>query len=140
MKAIPLLFLALTGCGEVQEATYDDLQAARVAGAIESGWIPEWLPRTSADLREAHNLDSNRSSLSLRFSASELWSPPAICQPIAPFDAPVPRIRLHWWPSDVPPTPTMTQRHSYFACSEKSEFVAVSSAGGELLYWRAGGI
>lgn len=141
MRGIMLLAgIALSGCSEVQEAAYTNLQAAKAAGAIERGWIPEWMPQSSTNLREAHNLDTNRSSLSLRFSADERWSPPANCQSIGPLDAPVPRIRLRWWPSDVPPSSTMVQRHTYFSCSDKNEFVAVSSADGELLYWRAGGI
>ena len=37
-----------------QTNAYATLEEARQAGAVANGWIPEWLPPGSHDLREAH--------------------------------------------------------------------------------------
>jgi hypothetical protein len=45
---------------EVMTASYATLAEARSAGAIERGWVPEGLPEGTYELREAHDLDTNR--------------------------------------------------------------------------------
>lgn len=45
---------------DVVTASYRTLDEARDAGAIERGWVPEGLPEGTHELREAHDLDSNR--------------------------------------------------------------------------------
>jgi hypothetical protein len=64
---ISLLFLVLGAIGadacrdlEVVTASYATLAEARAAGAVQRGWVPEGLPAGTHELREAHDLDSNR--------------------------------------------------------------------------------
>jgi hypothetical protein len=38
------LVAALAGCSDVYEASHVDLAAAQKDGAVERGWIPEWIP------------------------------------------------------------------------------------------------
>lgn len=45
---------------DVVTASYRTLADARAAGAIERGWVPDGLPEGTYELREAHDLDSNR--------------------------------------------------------------------------------
>lgn len=43
------------------EHHYQDLASARAAGAVGDGrWIPPILPEDASDIREVHNIDSNR--------------------------------------------------------------------------------
>ena len=65
----PLLFACLliisvqaVGCRNVDVVTgsYATLDEACHEGALERGWIPEGLPPGTHDIREAHDLDSNR--------------------------------------------------------------------------------
>lgn len=53
---------ALAACRDldVTTASYATLAEARSAGAIERGWVPEGLPGGAYELREAHDLDTNR--------------------------------------------------------------------------------
>ena len=39
--------------GEFHEAYYVDIAAAQKGGAVQRGWIPEWLPKTARALHEA---------------------------------------------------------------------------------------
>ena len=52
----------LPGCrnSDVVTAAYATLAEAEAAGAVERGWLPAGLPRSVHDLREAHDLDTNR--------------------------------------------------------------------------------
>jgi len=47
--------LGLTGCARDQyTTTYADTITARQQGAVERGWIPDWLPEDATNLREIH--------------------------------------------------------------------------------------
>jgi hypothetical protein len=71
--AIVVLAL-LAGCEKQEQTTnvYPDRAAADAAGAIERGWIPEWIPNTAKELREIHDIDTNRSMLALRYDRAEI--------------------------------------------------------------------
>jgi hypothetical protein len=129
----------LAGCGEYKDSMYADFAAAKADGAVERGWIPGWIPTTSVEIKEAHDLDTHRSALALRFSEKEEWSVPEHCERIEREDVPSSPIHPSWWPSDIPPNSLITHRHTYYAC-EESAFVAVSQSQGEFFYWRPRGI
>ena len=52
---VPMVLL-LAGCGDlrVKMGIYANLDEARKAGALASGWVPEGLPAGASDLREGH--------------------------------------------------------------------------------------
>lgn len=56
--ALVLLVLALS-CWEERSSYYRTLGDAERDGAISRGWIPDFLPRSSVNLREVHDLDTN---------------------------------------------------------------------------------
>jgi hypothetical protein len=51
-----VLLVLLGGCGDlrVKMGIYANLDEARKAGALASGWVPEGLPPDTSDLREGH--------------------------------------------------------------------------------------
>ena len=51
-----LVVLSLGGCSDlrVKMGIYANLDEARKAGALASGWVPEGLPPEASDLREGH--------------------------------------------------------------------------------------
>jgi hypothetical protein len=53
---LPALFLLATCCAGIETTSnvYATVAEARAAGAIERGWVPEGLPASATDLREAH--------------------------------------------------------------------------------------
>lgn len=45
---------------ETPQTTFDNFENAVKQGAVGSGkWLPNWLPKTATDIREAHNIDTN---------------------------------------------------------------------------------
>ena len=97
--AVPIVLIAACSGISVQTAIYQTLDEARLAGAIDQGWIPGGLPASSADLREGHLADGrvwgtfsfdprDRSPLEA-LVGSEIHTGPVECDPPG---------RLEWWP------------------------------------------
>src|SRR5882724_8330179 len=61
---ISAITIALFGCvgpfSEDFESQYSDMNAARADGAFNRGWLPEIVPDDSIDIREMHNIDTNK--------------------------------------------------------------------------------
>lgn len=73
MRAIAILaMIATTACSEVRDERYADYEAARLAGAVEGGWIPAFVPENAYALRDIHDLDSNAQTLSFRLPTSQI--------------------------------------------------------------------
>jgi hypothetical protein len=50
-----VMTLGLAGCARDQyTTTYADTITARQQGAVDRGWIPDWLPEDATGLREVH--------------------------------------------------------------------------------------
>ena len=95
--------LGISACRnlEVVTASYATLADARAAGAIERGWVPEGLPEGTYELREAHDLDSNRRWGLFSFPPAERDALRALLQPeemsLAGVSVEIPG-RIEWWP------------------------------------------
>ena len=95
--------IALLSCrdADVVTAAYATLQEARNAGAIERGWVPEGLPEGTYEMREAHDLDSNRRWGLFSFPQSQsdklrrLLMPDEVSLKGIKVDIPA---RIEWWP------------------------------------------
>jgi len=131
--------LLLTACGEIQDASYPDWSAAKAAGAITRGWIPDWLPRSSHTIKEAHDLDTNASILTLTFSEAENWQVPEVCEPVEG-ELAVPTLQRSWWPPQLSQQPT--REFSFYDCRDweatnlglKTGYLAIR--GQTLYFWR----
>jgi len=131
-----VLIITCTACTEQQEASYADLAAAERAGAIQRGWVPDWLPQSARGLREVHNLDTNQNMLAFRYDPSDQLAVPKSCSPVRPSEVPPIPFAASWWPSDVPPSKFVTHRHAFFSCETGRAFLALSASEGEAYYWR----
>jgi hypothetical protein len=137
VRSVAALLLAgaiVASCSERQEAFYQDAAGARRAGAVERGWIPDWLPQGARAIHEVHDLDTNQSLLAFSFDPADGPVLTQSCTQIqrealeaVPFSA-------SWWPDDVPPSSLVTHRHVYYRC-QNGAFVAVSVEDGQLYYW-----
>jgi hypothetical protein len=133
MKA-PLLaaVLALTcaSCERTSQsfATYDELVQRN---ALQSGWFPAWLPASSHDIREAHDIDTNQSMLSAQVGDPS-WRLPASCHAVA--TAPKAPFSKDWWPADL----TQESGWRLFSCAP-GEYAATRSAQNLVLHWRPDG-
>ena len=89
------------------DAFYESKEAVKKStephgfNAFQRGWIPKWIPESSRDIKEAHNLDSNAQVLTLRFSTDEDWDVPSICSPTTIYKVESPRIKRPWWPPNL---------------------------------------
>lgn len=129
--------LLVAGCSpEQEESQYISLSAARIAGAVHEGWIPEWLPKKAHNIKEKHDSERKTSIARFTFPASDPWSPPSSCPRVAAAGARAPSLTATWWPADVPPASAAAPRHAYYACADAREFLAVDFPGGEGFYWR----
>jgi hypothetical protein len=121
-------------CRARPEVFYADAAAARRAGAMERGWIPEWLPASARAIHEVHDVDTNQSLLAFSFEPADR---PVVSQWCVQIQRaalqPVP-FTSSWWPNDVPPSPLVTHRHVYYRC-QNGAFAALSVNDGQLYYW-----
>lgn len=62
-RRIAILLLSLAACSEQVEETYPTWAEAQRAGAVERGWIPDFVPESAREIRDSHDLDSNRQTL-----------------------------------------------------------------------------
>lgn len=71
-----IAFIAFKAIGsldpDIQSSYYANLPAARLAGEIERGWVPELLPSGSTDISETHNLDANTGTGTFKFPSADL--------------------------------------------------------------------
>ena len=120
-----VLFLGV-GClpGETPEEAYAGYSEAADGGAIERGWIPEWLPETAVNIHEKHDLDRNTSILV--FDVGGSFVIPEGCKPAATTSKA--SLSAGWWPvAEVAELPV----HD---CG--SGLLAVDEAGMRIYYWR----
>jgi hypothetical protein len=94
--------LWLAGCRdlEVVTSTYATLDEAVAAGAVERGWVPQGLPAGTREIREAHDLDSNRRWGLFNFPEREGDVLRRLLGPERSLEGAVidtPR-RIEWWP------------------------------------------
>jgi hypothetical protein len=123
-----LLFLmGLVACfpGETIESTYENLNEAVAAGAVERGWVPEWLPDGAVNLHEKHDLDSNASILRFSVALTD-FAIPLDCQGTA--DPPSATITADWWPANLHRT------HRAFTCADGQ--LVIEEENGTIYFWR----
>ncbi len=99
--AFTVVIAAAASCTGIETRTgvYATLAEARAAGAIDQGWIPEGLPASASELREAHRGTDQRWGLfnfphgdaeAVRaLLGDEIKGAPPECTPPG---------RLEWWP------------------------------------------
>jgi hypothetical protein len=93
----------LAACvAEMPEASYEDLNAAIADGAVERGWIPDWLPPSAQDIKEKHDLDTNSQIVRFTISSSNSETLPDHCRSV--HSAQPPKLSASWWPKSVAET------------------------------------
>jgi len=62
--------LLLTGCQKTRNS-YPSRAEAERSGAVQSGWVPAWIPAAATAIEEAHDLGTGRQRLRLRLPGPE---------------------------------------------------------------------
>lgn len=99
-----LFFLIIVACSETQDKFYSNIDEAIKHGAIEKGWIPNILPRSSSEIYERHDLDTNTVWLRFRFDKIDKYELTSQIEEvktneISSVSFSTPHIR--WWPKDL---------------------------------------
>jgi hypothetical protein len=141
-RALLLLLFAISCAGiETKTGVYATVAEARAAGAIERGWVPEGLPASVTDLREAHR------------GADQQWGlfvfPPADGEAVRSLvgaeitdTAPAcdPPGRLEWWPRILRSPMDLAQLHStglrLYRGRDGRLTYAVNWRQGRAFYWK----
>lgn len=79
-----LLMLSLSiGCmnrsGERPYVIYPTIEDARIDGAFQRGWLPEWMPNNAYNIHEYHDLDTNARGISFAVSDADKFLWPVGC-------------------------------------------------------------
>jgi hypothetical protein len=125
---------ALTACAlETAEVNYDTYAIALQAGALQAGWLPEWLPKNSTRIFERHNIDTNARMWVAEVPVGSEVSLPQACVTATPATLPAPPFQRSWWPEGVPHRPVPGQEFFLFKCG--GYFVGLAASGGKLIGW-----
>lgn len=88
--------VVLSACAvDTYDVSYRDLHQARGHEAVERGWVPEWLPEGSTDIRQRHSTEA--AILHTRLPEADRL--PDTC--VATDDLPSPGITSDWFAMDL---------------------------------------
>ena len=135
--------LAVAGCRDADVVTesYATLKEAAAAGAIDRGWVPRGLPPGAYELRDAHDLDSNRRWGLFNFPQAEADALRATLGSEISLDGHrcrAPR-RIEWWPQilrdDLDPRKIAATGLRAYSAREGDLVFAVNWSQGRAYYW-----
>jgi hypothetical protein len=129
------------GCSgsDIVQMDFRDLSEAKEEGVLrEGGWLPQFLPSTSKNIRLRYDVDTNEVWVAFQWDGAQLQPFDAQCTRISSGELTLARKRPRtWWPtflskeSATTPTPTAFE---YFKCSDGG-FAALSSRDENSYYW-----
>jgi hypothetical protein len=135
------VLLLLTGCRDIEVVTGSYTNLADARGAIEAGWIPTGLPRGTHDLREAHDLDTNRRWGLFSFPPAEGEALRGLLTdeiPVAGLRCDIPA-RIEWWPlvlrGDLNPERVSTTGLTAHRSRDGDLIFVVNWKQGRAYYW-----
>jgi len=136
--------LAQTACRnlDVVTASYATMAEAKQAGALDRGWIPRGVPTGAHDIREAHDLDSNRRWGLFNFSPADAETLKAMLQQdemsLTGVQCDIPS-RIEWWPvllrGALDPEHVKAAGLKAYRTRAENLIVAVNWSQGRVYYW-----
>jgi len=130
-----VLLFAISACSEVVDSEYSTLVVAKQEKAIATGLVPDWLPKSTRQIKVAYDISTNEKILTFHYKTNEGWNPLKECETVDPYYPPKPKLKRAWWPEDIPATKDSNSRHSFFTCEDGDSFLAAHPKGGEAFYW-----
>ncbi|MDN0081902.1 hypothetical protein QU487_03890 [Crenobacter sp. SG2305] len=127
------LLVLLAGCSDRQDNHYASYEEAKSVGAVEHGWVPDWLPADTGEIDEAHDIDTNRSMVRFALPDNKTLALPLDCVSTLPGKLNKPFDTASWWPA-VLPSPGDTVHH-YYRCVDEGQ-VAVDELHGLGYVWQ----
>lgn len=124
---------------DVTYRTYDEMVAD---GAIERGWMPPTAPKSMRDVRESHNLDTNRSWMTFRFDPADADAFVAGATALTREKVVFPAFdrKRSWWPSALTAgSASSTDALQFYVLPEPrggAAYIAIDPKAGEAWVWR----
>ncbi len=156
-EALVALIAVCLACNwiETRERSYPSYDDAVSAGEMVRGWLPEWVPASSFDLRLRNDTDTNELWIEFSFVESDLKEASQTMRPLDSGDPKRLRVRrageISWWPEDLRGVfewRELTGQYQFFQVDRKqgmgeqegsrsreSGYLAVSWGTGEAYYW-----
>lgn len=132
-----VLLLSVTGCLDTTlDVSYSSMGDAVADGAVDRGWIPEWIPANARNLREVHDLDNNLSALAFEIPPRTHWPLPDGCITVRFAQTPPNHFSRDWWPSRK----ELEREYAFFECRRdpvRHVFVGRRLDGRGGLHWRS---
>ncbi|KRB10312.1 hypothetical protein ASD86_25300 [Lysobacter sp. Root690] len=60
---------AMSGCSDVTVSSYDNYRELAASGAMDRGWVPEFIPASAHDITEGHSVEISALSVGFSFGA-----------------------------------------------------------------------
>lgn len=81
LVSFPVLILSACAALENTSSSYADYES--LSPAIEQGWLPDYFPESAVDIKERHNIDTNKVSATFNHDGSDAASLRKICRVVA---------------------------------------------------------
>ena len=73
LSLVILVLALLTSCDSgLTSSHFKTLEEAKKSGAIEKGWLPDFLPPSATDIQETHHIELNRIRVEFSFAKDDL--------------------------------------------------------------------
>jgi hypothetical protein len=128
-----LLSMSSSGCSALVESRYTTYDQAVQGGAIERGWLPEVMPATASNIREAHDADTNQVWVSFDFPQEAVESLSSLCSPVSFDQVTLPASGPRWWDTQALKDPW----NAFYVCGDPASlgYLAVLGTGDQAYYW-----
>lgn len=134
--SIEITFLFCIGCNEIEKKHFDNLDSAKQSHLIEKGWIPDFIPPDSRDIRLESDIDM--ASVYGRFSSSDIDAIRKHCSS-AEDSFRLPGHAPTWYPKDFGDAVTAghlkDKGYEVLRCDQGGFNIAIHALENEVFYW-----
>ncbi|KJR40727.1 hypothetical protein MCHI_003371 [Candidatus Magnetoovum chiemensis] len=109
---------------DVEESFYQTYGEAIDKGAVNRGWVPDFIPSDAIKIFERHNIDSNEITIKFNYFPSNLSPIYRSCNKIERSQAQYPRRSPRWWSDNLKPSAAFFNGSSYefFLCNVEIKY------------------
>jgi hypothetical protein len=128
-----LALIGAAGCSDLAESRFATYAQAIQSGGFESGWLPEVIPDSASNIREAHAAETNQVWVSFDFPLEAVESFASLCSPISFDQVDLPDSGPRWWDTKVLKDPW----NAFYVCGDPASlgYLAVLGTGDQAYYW-----
>lgn len=139
-KSLVLVLLAIVGSIACDRRENHYAKRSDLGDAIRRGWIPSWVVSDATDIREMHDLDTNRYCGVFTFSTAGAAELTAACNDAEIVEQRHPRERpTYWWPRELIRGHTKGSRFRVVICKGPNDrygdYAAIDAQASKAYFW-----